>query len=75
VDGREIDSSYKRGEPMTMPVKAGIRGWSEVLPLMAVGSKWQVVMPPDLAYGERAAGPEIGPSSTLVFELELVAIK
>jgi FKBP-type peptidyl-prolyl cis-trans isomerase FklB len=75
VDGKEIDSSYKRGEPMTMPVKAGIKGWSEVLPLMAVGSKWQVVMPPDLAYGERAAGPEIGPNSTLVFELELVDIK
>jgi FKBP-type peptidyl-prolyl cis-trans isomerase len=75
VDGTEIESSYTRGEPVTIAVKAGIKGWGEVLPLMAVGSKWQVVVPPDLAYGERAAGPQIGPSSTLVFEIELLSIK
>jgi FKBP-type peptidyl-prolyl cis-trans isomerase FklB len=75
VDGTQIESSYERGEPVTIAVKAGIKGWGEVLPLMAVGSKWQVVCPPELAYGERAAGPQIGPSSTLVFEIELLSIK
>ena len=56
-------------------MKSGIKGWSEVLPLMPVGSKWQVVVPPSLAYGERGAGADIGPNATLVFEIELVAIK
>jgi FKBP-type peptidyl-prolyl cis-trans isomerase len=75
VDGREIDSSYKRGQPTEIPVKSGIKGWSEVLPLMPVGSKWQVVVPPSLAYGERGASADIGPNATLVFEIELVAVK
>jgi FKBP-type peptidyl-prolyl cis-trans isomerase len=75
VDGKEIDSSYARGEPLTMPVKGGIKGWSEVLQLMPVGSKWQVVVPPQLGYGERGAGGTIGPNSTLVFEIELISIK
>jgi FKBP-type peptidyl-prolyl cis-trans isomerase FklB len=75
VDGREIDSSYKRGQPMEIPVKSGIKGWSEVLPLMPVGSKWQVVVPPSLAYGERGASADIGPNATLVFEIELVAVR
>ncbi len=75
VDGKEIDSSHKRGQPMEIPVKSGIKGWSEVLPLMPVGSTWQVVVPPSLAYGERGAGADIGPNATLVFEIELVSIK
>ncbi len=75
VDGKEIDSSYKRGEPLTIPVKSAIKGWAEVLPLMPVGSKWEVFVPPTLAYGERGAGADIGPNATLVFELELLAIK
>ena len=75
VDGKEIDSSHKRGQPMEIPVKSGIKGWSEVLPLMTAGSKWQVVVPPSLAYGERGASADIGPNATLVFEIELVAVK
>jgi FKBP-type peptidyl-prolyl cis-trans isomerase FklB len=73
--GKEIDSSYKHGQPLTIPVKRAIKGWTEVLQLMPVGSKWQVFVPPSLAYGERGAGGDIGPNATLVFELELVAIK
>jgi FKBP-type peptidyl-prolyl cis-trans isomerase len=75
VGGREIDSSYKRGQPLTIAVKSAVKGWTEVLPLMPVGSKWQVVVPPGLAYGERGAGSDIGPNATLVFELELIAVK
>jgi FKBP-type peptidyl-prolyl cis-trans isomerase FklB len=75
VDGKEFDSSYKRNEPATFPVKGVIPGWTEVLQLMPVGSKWQVVIPPALAYGERGAGADIGPNATLVFEVELVGIK
>jgi FKBP-type peptidyl-prolyl cis-trans isomerase FklB len=75
VDGKEFDSTYKRGQPATFPVKAAIKGWVEVLQLMPVGSKWQVVVPPALAYGERGSGPDIGPNATLVFEIELVGIK
>ena len=58
-----------------MPVKGAIKGWTEVLQLMPVGSKWQVFVPPSLAYGERGAGADIGPNATLMFEIELVAIK
>ena len=75
IDGKEFDSSYKRGQPATFPVNKVIKGWTEVLQLMPVGSKWQVVIPPALAYGERGAGADIGPNATLVFEIELVAIK
>ena len=75
IDGKEFDSSYKRGQPATFPVKGVIKGWAEVLQLMPVGSKWQVFIPPDLAYGTRGAGADIGPNSTLIFEIELVAIK
>ncbi len=75
IDGREFDSSYKRGQPATFPVKGVIKGWTEVLQLMPVGSKWQVFVPSALAYGERGAGADIGPNATLVFEIELVAIK
>jgi FKBP-type peptidyl-prolyl cis-trans isomerase FklB len=75
IDGKEFDSSYKRGQPATFPVKGVIKGWAEVLQLMPVGSKWQVFIPPDLAYGTRGAGADIGPNATLIFEIELVAIK
>jgi FKBP-type peptidyl-prolyl cis-trans isomerase FklB len=75
IDGKEFDSSYKRGQPATFAVKGVIKGWTEVLQLMPVGSKWQVFIPPALAYGERGAGAEIGPHATLIFEIELIAIK
>jgi len=75
IDGKEFDSSYKRGQPATFPVKGVIKGWTEVLQLMPVGSKWQVFIPPDLTYGTRGAGADIGPNATLIFEVELVAIK
>lgn len=75
IDGKEFDSSSKHGGPATFPVGGVIRGWTEALQLMPVGSKWQLFIPPDLAYGSRGAGPEIGPDSTLVFEVELVSIK
>ena len=75
VNGKEFDSSYKRKEPATFPVKSVIKGWTEVLQLMPVGSKWQVFIPSALAYGERGAGADIGPNATLIFEIELVAIK
>jgi len=74
IDGTEFDSSYKRGEPATFPVNGVIKGWTEALQLMKVGSKWQLFIPPDLAYGPRGAGQVIGPNSTLVFEVELVSI-
>lgn len=76
VDGTEFDSSYKRGQPATFTVNGVIQGWQEVLPLMPVGSKWEVVIPPQLAYGERGTGGGvIGPNDTLVFDIELLDIK
>lgn len=75
VDGNEFDSSYKRGEPATFPVSGVIPGWTEALQLMKEGAKWQVVIPPALAYGERGAAPVIGPNSTLVFEVELIKVQ
>ncbi len=75
IDGKEFDSSAKHGGPATFPVSGVIKGWTEALQLMPVGSKWQLFIPPDLAYGSRGAGPEIGPDSTLIFEVELVNIK
>jgi FKBP-type peptidyl-prolyl cis-trans isomerase FklB len=75
INGTEFDSSYKRGKPATFPVSGVIKGWTEALPLMAVGSKWQLFVPSELAYGERAPGPEIGPNSTLIFEVELLSIQ
>lgn len=74
IDGTEFDSSYKRGQPATFPVTGVIKGWTEALQLMPVGSKWQLVLPPDLAYGARGAGEAIGPDATLVFEVELLGI-
>jgi len=75
LNGTEFDSSYKRGEAATFPVNGVIPGWVEALQLMPVGSKWQLFIPPGLAYGERGAGPAISPNSTLIFEVELVSIK
>jgi FKBP-type peptidyl-prolyl cis-trans isomerase FklB len=74
VDGTEFDSSYKRGEPATFPVTGVIKGWTEALQLMKVGSKWQLFVPADLAYGPRGAGQVIGPNAALIFEVELVSI-
>ena len=74
VDGTEFDTSYKQSKPATFPVKGVIKGWREALQLMPVGSKWQLVVPPQLGYGERGAGGLIGPNTTLVFEMELVSI-
>ena len=73
VDGKEFDSSYKRGEPATFPVSGVIKGWTEALQLMPVGSKWQLVIPPSLAYGEQGR-PGMPGNSTLVFEVELIKI-
>jgi FKBP-type peptidyl-prolyl cis-trans isomerase FklB len=75
INGTEFDSSYKRGEPATFPVSGVIKGWTEALQLMPVGSKWQLFVPADLAYGERSPDPEIGPGSTLIFEVELLSIQ
>jgi FKBP-type peptidyl-prolyl cis-trans isomerase FklB len=75
IDGKEFDSSYKRGQPATFPVSGVIKGWTEALQLMPVGSKWQLFIPPDLAYGDRQAGPDITPGSMLVFEVDLMSIQ
>jgi FKBP-type peptidyl-prolyl cis-trans isomerase FklB len=76
IDGTEFDSSDKHGQPATFPVGQVIKGWTEALQLMPVGSKWQLVVPSDLAYGERGAGQgsNIGPNTTLIFEVELLSI-
>ncbi len=75
LDGTEFDSSYKRGQPATFAVARIIKGWTEALELMPVGSKWQLFIPADLAYGERGAGGVIPPNATLIFEVELVSIQ
>ena len=74
LDGTEFDSSYKHNHPATLPVKGLIKGWSQALQLMPVGSKWQLFIPPQLAYGERVVGG-IGPNATLTFEVELISIE
>ena len=75
IDGTEFDSSYKRGQPATFPVSGVIPGWTEALQLMKEGSKWQLFVPPKLAYGERGVGQVIGPNATLIFEVELLTVK
>jgi UDP-GlcNAc:undecaprenyl-phosphate/decaprenyl-phosphate GlcNAc-1-phosphate transferase len=75
IDGTEFDSSYRRTQPATLKLSGVIPGWREALKIMPVGSKWQLFIPPQLAYGERGAGSEIGPNATLIFEVELLAIK
>lgn len=75
TDGTEFDSSYKRGQPATFAVNGVIPGWTEALQLMKEGAKWQIVIPSNLAYGEKGAGNSIGPNAVLVFEVELVSVK
>jgi len=74
INGKEFDSSYKRGQPATFPVGGVIHGWTEALQLMPVGSKWQLFIPTDLAYGDNSPSPDIPPGSTLIFEVELLSI-
>lgn len=74
IDGKEFDSSYKRGEPAEFPVKGVIKGWTEALKLMHEGDKWELYIPSDLAYGDQAMGADIPPGSTLIFEIELISI-
>lgn len=74
IDETIFDSSYQRGNPATFQVGGVIQGWIEALQLMKVGSKWELVIPPDLAYGDRGAGSIIKPGSTLIFEVELLGI-
>jgi FKBP-type peptidyl-prolyl cis-trans isomerase len=75
IKGTEFDSSYKRGQPASFPVTGVIKGWTEALQLMPVGSKWQLFIPSDLAYADRGAGADIGPDTTLIFEVELLSIE
>jgi len=75
IDGTEFDSSYKRGEPAVFPVKGVIAGWTEALELMPVGSKWQLFIPSNLAYGESGAGQVIPRNATLIFDVELLSIQ
>ncbi|WP_324170956.1 FKBP-type peptidyl-prolyl cis-trans isomerase [Sulfurimonas sp.] len=75
IDGTVFDSSYDRGETVSFPVNAVIKGWTEALQKMKVGSKWHLVIPAELAYGKRGAPPSIGPDATLVFDVELLEIK
>jgi FKBP-type peptidyl-prolyl cis-trans isomerase FklB len=74
INGTVFDSSVQRGEPATFGVTQVISGWVEALQLMPVGSKWKLYIPSDLAYGARGAGQQIGPHTTLVFEVELLDI-
>ncbi len=75
IDGREFDSSHRRGQPASFPVNGVIKGWTEALQLMQVGDKWELYIPSDLAYGPAQRGDLIQPNSTLVFEIELLGIK
>jgi len=75
IDGTVFDSSYKRGQPATFAVGGVIAGWTEALQLMKVGSKYELFIPSNLAYGERGAGADIGPDAALIFTVELISIK
>ena len=75
IDGTVFDSSVQRGEPITFPLNGVIKGWQDGVQLMTVGSKWKLFIPSDLAYGDRSAGPFIGPGMTLIFEVELLGIE
>ncbi len=75
IDGKEFDSSFRRGEPAEFPVTGVISGWVEALQMMKKGAKWKLAIPSRLAYGKKGAGRMIGPNSTLLFEVELIDIK
>ena len=75
TNGVEFDSSYKRNQPTSFPVKGVIRGWTEALQLMKEGDNWELIIPPDLGYGSKGVGNIIPPDSTLIFEVELIEIK
>jgi FKBP-type peptidyl-prolyl cis-trans isomerase FklB len=76
LDGTEFDSSYKRGEAATFPCSGVIKGWTEALQLMKEGSKWELYVPPDLAYGPAGTGGgAIPPNATLIFQVELISVK
>lgn len=75
IKGDVFDSSVKRGTPASFPLNRVISGWTEALQLMYVGSKWRLFLPPNLAYGEEQISKEIGPNSTLIFEVELLGVK
>jgi FKBP-type peptidyl-prolyl cis-trans isomerase FklB len=75
IKGDVFDSSVKRGTPASFPLNRVISGWTEALQLMPVGSKWRLFLPPNLAYGEEQISKEIGPNSTLIFEVELLGVK
>jgi FKBP-type peptidyl-prolyl cis-trans isomerase FklB len=74
IDGTVFDSSVKRGQPASFPLNAVIKGWTEGLQLMPTGSKWRFFIPPHLGYGDRQVSPQIGPNSTLIFEVELLGV-
>jgi FKBP-type peptidyl-prolyl cis-trans isomerase FklB len=74
IDGTVFDSSVSRGQPATFPLNMVIKGWTEGLQLMTVGSKWRFFIPPQLAYGDRQVSTQIGPNSTLIFDVELLGI-
>jgi FKBP-type peptidyl-prolyl cis-trans isomerase FklB len=73
IDGTVFDSSVRRGQPATFPLNAVIKGWTEGLQLMPAGSKWRFFIPPQLGYGDRQVSAQIGPNSTLIFDVELVS--
>lgn len=75
INGEIFDSSVKRGQPASFPLNGVIKGWTEALQLMPVGSKWKLFIPPQLAYGNRNISREIGPNSTLIFEVELISFR
>lgn len=75
LNGSVFDSSYTRNQPLTFGLNRVIRGWQEIIPMMPVGSKWKVFIPSNLAYGSKGAGRSIKPDATLIFEIELVAVK
>lgn len=75
IKGEVFDSSVKRGQPASFPLNGVIKGWTEALQLMPVGSKWKLFIPPQLAYGNRNISREIGPNTTLIFEVELISFR
>ena len=74
IDGTVFDSSVRRGQPATFPLNGVIKGWTEGVQLMPTGSKWRFYIPPHLAYGDRQVSAQIGPNSTLIFDVELISI-